>query len=74
MISIQKPLKYCKVISLQLNKLIKKKRSQGAGKKKKKESMIEISLDLVKTHQLTEPTCPENQAKLDHSQNSESQR
>ena len=36
--------------------------------------MIEISLDLVKTHQLTEPTCPENQAKLDHSQNSESQR
>ena len=40
MISIQKPLQYCKVISLQLNKLIKKKRSQGAGKKKKKESMM----------------------------------
>ena len=36
MISIQKPLQYCKVISLQLNKLIKKKRIQGAVKKKKK--------------------------------------
>lgn len=30
--------------------------------------MIKISLDLVKTHQLTQPTCPENQAKLGHSQ------